>query len=71
LVRTQSCRVLFGDLSLGELVAKPKRRQLRLSPVDSVSPTQPAVVTVQPPPNRHHVFGYAPFLKTTVTHVLR
>lgn len=43
-------RVLFGTLNLGELVAKPKRRQLRFSPVESVSPTQPAVVTVQPPP---------------------
>jgi transposase InsO family protein len=34
-------RVLFGTMNLGEIVAKPKRRQLRFSPVESVDLTQP------------------------------
>ena len=42
-------RVLFGTLNLGELVAKPKRRQLRFSPVDSVDLTQPTTIAAQQP----------------------
>jgi transposase InsO family protein len=36
-------RVLFGTMNLGEIVAKPKRRQLRFSPVESVDVTQPTM----------------------------
>jgi transposase InsO family protein len=42
-------RVLFGSLNLGELVAKPKRRQLRFFPVESVSTIQPATITTDEP----------------------
>jgi len=34
-------RILFGTMKLGEVVAKPKRRQLRFSPVESVDFTPP------------------------------
>ena len=33
-------RVLFGTMNLGDIVAKPKRRQLRFSPVESVDLSQ-------------------------------
>jgi transposase InsO family protein len=42
-------RVWFGPLNLGELVAKPKRRQPRFFPVDSIGPTQPATITADAP----------------------
>jgi putative transposase len=34
-------RVLFGTMNLGDIVAKPKRRLLRFTPVESVDMTQP------------------------------
>ena len=42
-------RVLFGTLNLGELVAKPRRRQLRFFPVDSISSTQPTAIAAETP----------------------
>ena len=41
-------RVLFGTMNLGEVVAKPKRRQLRFSPVERVDLAQPAKIAVKP-----------------------
>jgi transposase InsO family protein len=43
-------RVLFGTMNLGDIVAKPKRRHLRFTPVDSVDLNQPTKVAGAPPP---------------------
>lgn len=42
-------RVLFGTMNLGEIVAKPKRRQLRFSPVESVDLSQPKNIAAKQP----------------------
>jgi len=42
-------RVLFGTLNLGELVAKPGRRQLKFRPVDEIGATQPSTLSVEQP----------------------
>jgi transposase InsO family protein len=43
-------RVLFGTMNLGNIVAKPKRRHLRFTPVESVDLNQPLKVAATPPP---------------------
>jgi putative transposase len=40
-------RVLFGTLNVGEVVAKPKRRQLRFIPVEAVTTSQPVATAAQ------------------------